>query len=99
MTLCLFKAITGVPCPGCGMMRAHLALARGDARRALHWHPLFWLPWVALGTYAATRRGRLRRAADTGALRLLGWASLAVHLGVWIARLRFRIPGVASQRW
>ncbi len=29
-TICLFKIITGIPCSGCGMGRATLALIRGD---------------------------------------------------------------------
>jgi hypothetical protein len=29
-THCLFKLITGIPCPGCGMGRATLALFKGD---------------------------------------------------------------------
>ncbi len=29
-TLCLFKLVTTIPCPGCGMGRATLALLNGD---------------------------------------------------------------------
>lgn len=29
-TFCLFKSITGIPCPGCGMGRATLSLLKGN---------------------------------------------------------------------
>ena len=34
-TVCLFKNIFGIPCPGCGMTRAFLFIAHGDIRSAL----------------------------------------------------------------
>lgn len=37
---CWLRAITGVPCPGCGMGRAFRALALGQWRAAVAWHPL-----------------------------------------------------------
>lgn len=37
---CPVRALTGVPCPGCGMTRALLALGRGDVGEALALHPL-----------------------------------------------------------
>ncbi|MBQ3182044.1 MAG: DUF2752 domain-containing protein [Clostridia bacterium] len=39
---CLFKRLLGIPCPGCGMTRAYLALMRLDFARAFEMHPMFW---------------------------------------------------------
>lgn len=36
---CLWQAITGLPCPGCGMIHAFLALARGDVHAAWRFNP------------------------------------------------------------
>lgn len=36
--LCLFKAITGKQCPGCGMTRAIASILRGDFQAALHYN-------------------------------------------------------------
>lgn len=41
---CLFRHITGIPCPGCGMTRAHLAAMRLDFQAAFWYHPLWFLP-------------------------------------------------------
>ncbi len=37
---CWFRAVTGWPCAGCGMGRAFRALALGQWRAAVGWHPL-----------------------------------------------------------
>ena len=44
---CPFKAITGIPCPGCGMTRAVLHACKGEFREAFHYHPL-WIGAVPL---------------------------------------------------
>jgi Protein of unknown function (DUF2752) len=41
--VCPFAAVTGFPCPGCGMTRALLALVRGDWREAWRQHPVSFL--------------------------------------------------------
>jgi len=38
--ICPFRTISGIPCPGCGMTRAFLALAEGDFLGALRFNPL-----------------------------------------------------------
>lgn len=37
---CPFRLIFGIPCPGCGMSRALLALVHGDLKASLSFHPL-----------------------------------------------------------
>jgi hypothetical protein len=37
---CLFRELTGIPCPTCGGTRALLALARLDPGAAIAWNPL-----------------------------------------------------------
>lgn len=38
-SVCLWRAATGFPCPGCGMTRALLSLARGDLHAAWQFNP------------------------------------------------------------
>lgn len=60
---CLFRRVTGVPCPGCGTTRAWLSLFAGRVGDAFWFHPLFWLtpPLLALGLWnppwLSSRRG------------------------------------------
>lgn len=52
---CPLKALTGIPCPGCGSGRASLALARLDLPAAFASNPLFTvaaLAFVAGGVVA-----------------------------------------------
>jgi hypothetical protein len=37
---CVFKTLTGLPCPTCGVTRTVIALSRGDLPRALFMNPL-----------------------------------------------------------
>lgn len=39
---CLFRAVSGIPCPSCGMGRAWLAVMRLDFSAAFSFHPMFW---------------------------------------------------------
>lgn len=41
--MCIFKWLTGLPCPGCGMTRAWVHFFHGEMPLAFYFHPLFWL--------------------------------------------------------
>lgn len=46
---CLFRSLTGIICPGCGMSRAVLSALRLDFSQAFYYHPMFCiLPVLAL---------------------------------------------------
>lgn len=47
--LCLFKNMTGLPCPGCGLTRSYWAFLRGHLDLAFFYHPLFFtVPFILL---------------------------------------------------
>ena len=52
LTLCLFKAMTGLPCPTCGGTRALGRLAAGDVAGAVAMNPLAALGAAALAAWA-----------------------------------------------
>ncbi|HOK05383.1 MAG TPA: DUF2752 domain-containing protein [Victivallales bacterium] len=40
---CMFKKITGLPCPTCGMSRAFCCLSRGNFLSAFYYNPLSFI--------------------------------------------------------
>jgi hypothetical protein len=93
--VCPAALLFGIPCPGCGLTRATLALMSGDVRRAVDFHPLvFVLAPLFFGALGAAAVSFVRgpaphsgRAWLTGrAVTAAGWSLLALVLGVWIAR-------------
>lgn len=88
--MCLCKAITGLPCPGCGMTRAFLHFFQGDLKGAFYYHPLFWLVPILFGlwlfSYRSERASRLMR-------NNWFWGSLLVLLiGVYAYRMGQLFP-------
>ncbi|MDO8804941.1 MAG: DUF2752 domain-containing protein [Elusimicrobiota bacterium] len=83
--LCPFRALTGLPCPGCGMTHAFLALGRLDFAGAYSFNPLVF-PLAALTVlFVAGRVPRSVRSGITVNLALLG------VLAFWGGRLLQRI--------
>lgn len=90
-SVCAFKAITGIPCPGCGLTRAMAALARGELILSLHFHPFAPLfaaqaaaLWVAIG--ASIVRHRPFNIPSRLVGHLIAWQGAAL-LALWIGRL------------
>jgi hypothetical protein len=94
IAVCLFHAITGLPCMTCGATRALGQLAVGDVRGALAMNPLATLgafailPW-GVGDIALMPRGRalsLEVAPSAArALRVMAVAAVLVNWGYLIA--------------
>ena len=93
---CPVAELVGLPCPGCGLTRAALALAAGDLTSALRLHPLSpvvmpfgaWLGWRELGRGVHPGEplgGRFRRGWERLAVVLAGGFT-GLLLVVWIAR-------------
>ena len=103
--LCLMALVLRIPCPGCGLTRAALALLYGDVARAFALHPLSPLvvPLAAgLVTGQATRYVRSGTAFATGRLSL--WIELTVAavalllVAIWAARFFGYFGGPVSVR-
>lgn len=95
--ICPFHWLTGLPCPGCGLTRSFVAIARGDWPGAISYHPfgpLLFGALLGLGLqWAVELRARqrlvwpigrsLRRAIGRGLLILgLVWYSARLY-GLW----------------
>lgn len=93
--LCTMRRLTGLPCPGCGMTHAFVAIAHGQWAAALHYnamaYPLFAAGLVYLGLRALEAGGRRRPAIPARPTAVLLWVyAIAVLLyGVF----RIVVPG------
>jgi hypothetical protein len=100
--LCLVATLFHVPCPGCGMTRAALALLHGDVARAFALHPLSIVLVPFVGTILVRQVGSYIRTGNAWSHRLPRWiepvaAGLVVLLlGVWIARWCGALGGPVS---
>ena len=85
---CLFRRVTGRPCPTCGMTRSWNAVAHGDLRGGLRWHPFGPATFGAAVLVAAVGPQALDRPAfrSTPSVLALG----AAWIVVWLVRLARR---------
>ncbi len=81
---CLFHALTGLYCPGCGVQRALHALAHGRLADAVGYNALatLSLPWMGLAaaSWATGRRPPWRQPA------WIGPAVLVAVVAFWVLR-------------
>jgi hypothetical protein len=90
LPMCLLRAATGVPCPGCGLTRAFTALAHGDVASAWTYHP-FAVLLSAQGALAwvlsawPLLRGRPLRVRSVLIERALLWNGIGL-LALWLGR-------------
>ncbi len=86
---CVFRKTTGVPCPGCGMTRAHLAALRLDFKDAFFYHPLWFLPAPLAAAELFFPGGVFRSKKAQNALTAV---LLAAVLGVYLVRMILYFP-------
>lgn len=82
---CIFKAVFGIPCPGCGMTRAFLAALRLDLAAAFGYHMMFWSMPI-LYAYFLLDKGFFRQKLWDGLLLGLIGAGFLVN---WILNIIF----------
>ena len=77
---CPIKFITGISCAGCGMSRAWLALLHFDLKKAIYYHPLFWLPPVVVLSL-------LLKKNNAKLFKIILCLSAMLFLSVYVCRL------------
>jgi len=90
--LCLFKQLTGCPCPTCGFTRGSLSLLHGHPVQAWLYNPLLF---TFLGAFAAivflrVISGRHPRVWLTHTERLAAWAiGVTLFAANWLYVIRY----------
>ncbi|MYC76125.1 DUF2752 domain-containing protein [Candidatus Poribacteria bacterium] len=86
---CIFHLVTDVPCPGCGMTRACLALTHGHFADAWHYHPFsFLVIGLAMGMafFSAWLKNAWTRCPPV-TRNLIAISGTVLCLSVWIHKL------------
>lgn len=86
---CVFKNTLGVPCPGCGMTRAFISLAKLDVKAAFYYHPLFILPAVIAFIILFRNHKTVAMLYNS---KMLWLVLSAVFILVWIVRMALMFP-------
>jgi hypothetical protein len=90
LTLCVFKGLTGLPCPTCGSTRTLGQLFALDVAGAWSQNPLATLGAVAVATWGLVDLALLPRRRAVGLEiaprlgRALRWGALGLFLANWI---------------
>jgi hypothetical protein len=83
--LCLFRRVTGRPCPSCGLTRSWQAIGHGRIGDGLSAHPFGPLTMLA-AIWLASDGSAARRLEVVD--RRWGQAAAAAWIGAWLWRVR-----------
>lgn len=91
-SLCVIRNITGLPCPGCGMTRALIALSKFEFTKAVRLHPLslMMLPFGGLLALSPFNTSLRRLTGKKVFWQLL----IAIFLVVYIVRMFLLFPQI-----
>lgn len=94
VSLCPFATLTGLPCPGCGLLRATLAMLRGHFSESFHIHPLALIvvPTVAFAAFRVRDASPMTRPAEIVLSTVIGALGVAMLI-VWVARFSGALGG------
>ncbi|MEZ5341661.1 MAG: DUF2752 domain-containing protein [Acidimicrobiales bacterium] len=92
--LCPYRVCTGHACPGCGLTRSALALARGNVGESWRFHPLLVPILIQVAVlFVVRRRGWHPGSPNASQASLVAFTLLAAGnavmlFGVWVLRWR-----------
>ena len=95
--LCMMKRYTGLTCPGCGLTRCFIALARGDLPAALAYNPAGVLLFVIVALQIPLRGcqiWRIRHGRSELSTGIWGQMALLVFVIVLLGQWTMRLLGV-----
>lgn len=88
---CVFRTLTGLPCPGCGVQRALHSLFHGEFREAFRYNAgaVIVVPLLVVLVVAELGRTRWQRFYLAVNCSRVCWGVLALVLAWWALRLVF----------
>lgn len=97
---CPVRSVIGIPCPGCGLTTAAVALVRGELSTAFHANPLIF--GLAAFTVAAGPLVALRAVGILGPprpwsserRRQMGWIAGLLAVASWLYQLHRLVPSL-----
>ena len=90
-SFCWFQSILGVPCPGCGSVRAAIALLQGQFAEAHTSHPLILMS-LALCLYFGVRHILFRKVPISQTEKIILLGMFVLYIGVFAVRMVFLFP-------
>ena len=90
--LCFLKAISGIDCPGCGLLRSMISISHGNFREAIHFHLLgpfvyFFLFICLVKDFLELFWGRLEISFTIPGKKIILTSILIVLGGQWSVRV------------
>ena len=91
-SICAFRNLFGLDCPGCGLTRSFISFAQGDWNASFQFHPLGWMMFLFVAMQIPFRLVQLNRLRQhrsviywPGAV-WLGWGLMMLLIAQWVIR-------------
>ena len=90
---CVFNLITGLKCPGCGISRMLMSIARLDFVSAFWYNPFLFITGPLIIAYIAASEVKFVKYGnrDMGKWQIFMWVELVLLLAYWVLRNIFSI--------
>jgi hypothetical protein len=95
--LCMSRRTFGIPCPGCGLTRCFISLARGDAAAAWSYNPAGLLLFAIIAfqvPFRAWQLFRIRHGRPEVALHRTAYVALVAVAVIMVGQWALRLMGV-----
>ena len=90
---CVFHLITGLKCPGCGISRMLLSIAKFDFVSAFWYNPFLFITGPFIIAYISVSEVKFVKYGnrDMGKWQIFMWIELGLLLAYWVLRNIFHI--------
>ena len=88
--LCIIRNVTGFPCPGCGMTRAHIEVLKLNFKKAFYYHPLFILPTIVFAVVILRNKSKTANYIYNN--NYIIFTVLFIFIAVYIVRFVLLFP-------